>query len=304
MAPPSPARQTLSYLAEKFRRVGLQLEPRYGQNFLIDLNLHRLLVDAAALGPQDVVLEVGTGTGALTAQLAARAGAVVSCEIDRRLFQLASEELLGLDNVTLRCGDALDGKQTISAELLALVAARRAALPGGAFRLVANLPYNIATPLIANLLALESPPQSMTVTVQKELADRLLSGPGTKDYGGLSVWVQCQCRASLVRLLPPQVFWPRPRVTSAIVHLELDLERRRQIPDLGKFQAFCRNVFLYRRKLLRAALSMAVAPGAGKGALDQLLAELGLGSGCRAEALSPEQLLVLAQALEARFPGQ
>jgi 16S rRNA (adenine1518-N6/adenine1519-N6)-dimethyltransferase len=294
--------QTISYLAKRFREVGLSPDTRHGQHFLIDLNLLRLLVDRAALGPRDVVLEVGTGSGSLTAVLAERAGHVVTVELDPRLYQLASEELAKFSNVTmLRC-DALYRKNRVNPEVIEAVRRELAAAPGRRCKLAANLPYNVATPLVANLLAAEPPtsmiaPVSMTVTVQREVADRLAAAPGTKDYGALSVWVQSQCMVEVVRVLPPSVFWPRPKVHSAIVHVELDPARRAKIADRACFHDFARAMFLHRRKYLRTQLLLARPDELSKSQVDAILAELNLDPESRAETLSVDQMLALSAAV-------
>ncbi len=290
--------QTLSFLRERFREVGLDPRNRHGQNFLVDLNLVRLLVEAAQLTRDDVVLEIGTGTGSLTALLAEQAGAVVTVEIDERLYQLASEELFGIDNVVQLQLDALRNKHTFDARMLAAVAEQLAQRPGSRFKLAANLPYNVATPILTNLLECATPPVSMTVTIQKELADRITAVPGTKDYGALSIWIQSQCRAELVRILPPSVFWPRPKVTSAILHIEIDEDRRRVIHDLAFFHQFVRALFAHRRKFLRSVLVAAYKESLGKAGVDAVLAELGLSPDGRAEQLDVPTVLALSAAVQ------
>jgi 16S rRNA (adenine1518-N6/adenine1519-N6)-dimethyltransferase len=293
--------QTLSFLRERFREVGIDPRNRHGQNFLVDLNLVRLLVDAAQLTRDDVVLEIGTGTGSLTALLAEQAGAVVSVEIDSRLHQLASEELFGIDNVVLLEFDALRNKHTLDPRLLAAVDEQLQRRPGARFKLAANLPYNVATPILTNLLECPAPPVSMTVTIQKELADRITAVPGTKDYGALSIWIQSQCSARVVRILPPSVFWPRPKVTSAILHIECDADRRRAIHDLEFFHRFVRALFSHRRKFLRSVLVAAYKESLGKTGVDAVLAELGLSPDGRAEQLDVSTVLALSAAVERRM---
>jgi 16S rRNA (adenine1518-N6/adenine1519-N6)-dimethyltransferase len=212
-----PKRQTASFLIRKFEEVGLQPDPRRGQNFLIDLNLLEILADEAAVGPQDVVLEVGTGLGSLTVLLAPRAAAVVTVEVDRNLQQLAGEQLVDFDNVTMLCQDALKNKNQLHPNVIDAVRKELDADPRRSCKLVANLPYSIATPVISNLLAGDITPVSMTVTIQKELADRIVAPPRSKDYGALSIWLQSQCQTQILRVMPPAVFWPRPKVDSAIV---------------------------------------------------------------------------------------
>jgi 16S rRNA (adenine1518-N6/adenine1519-N6)-dimethyltransferase len=166
---------------------------------------------------------------------------------------------------------------------------------GARFKLVANLPYVVATPLIANLLELERPPEVMTVTIQKELGERLAAQPGTKDYSALSFWVQCQCRVEVLRILPPTVFWPRPKVHSAIVQITLEPERRRALPDRQYFHDFVRKLFLHRRKFLRGVLMTAFKHQFEKSTIDALLHESALPQNARAEELTIDQMIRLSE---------
>ena len=295
----APPNQTISYLSRRFAECGIRLNARNGQNFLIDLNLQRRIVERAELGPDDVVLEVGTGTGALTGLMAAQAGVVVTVEIDARLHQLASEELFGRTNVVMLRQDVLKNKNTLDPGVIAAVEEQLAGAPGRRLKLVANLPFNVATPVIANLLLSSIVPHAMTVTIQKELADRITASPGTKDYGALAVWMQSQCRVELVRTLPPSVFWPRPKVTSAVIHVEVDEVRRRGIGDLKFFHAFERALFLHRRKFLRGVLHSAWKDQLDKPAVDALMADLGLSPESRAEELDVPTILRLCEAVRA-----
>jgi len=293
VAGPAPGpRQTTAYLKELFASVGFTLDPRRGQNFLVDLNLLDVLVRTAAIDPADVVLEVGTGTAALTERLARAAAAVVTVEIDRRLAQLARDRLAGDENVTLVEGDVLARKHRLAPEVLAAVTA---ALAGsqGRLLLVANLPYCVATPVVSNLLALPRPFDAAIVTVQRELAERMTAAPGSPHYNALSVWIGAQCRGAIHRILPPSVFWPRPRVESAIVRLDLEPARREAIVDLHGFHAFIRDVFCHRRKLLRGVLVRMA--GGRKEAVDALMAAVGIGPETRAEEISPDGLALLAE---------
>lgn len=293
-------RHTLRFLQRRLQALGMTPEPRYGQNFLVDQNLLDILVEAAELSPSDVVLEVGTGTGGLTGRLAERAGHVITVEIDARLQQLAREELGHRTNVTMIHGDVLKNKHTIRPEVLGTVAEHRANLHSASFKLVANLPYNIATPLISNLLHIADPPERMVVTIQKELADRILAHPRTKDYSALSVWLQSFCEIELLRILHPSVFWPRPKVDSAIIKIKPDRERLQRQADLLQFHRFVRAIFLQRRKLLRSALLTLYKKPLGKVGVDSAMQSLNLPGNARAEELSIEMLNDLYRMLQTR----
>jgi 16S rRNA (adenine1518-N6/adenine1519-N6)-dimethyltransferase len=295
-------RQTKSFLIERFREMGIAPATRHGQNFLIDLNLVELIVNSADLGPQDVVLEVGTGTGSLTAMMAERAGAVVTVEIDAHLFELASEQLLELDNVVMLRLDALRNKNNFDDRVMETIGSQLAVDSRRRLKLVANLPYNIATPVISNMLLAPHVPHSMVVTIQKELADRMTAVPSTKDYSALSVWMQSQCSVEMVRVLPPSVFWPVPNVTSAIIRITIDPERRAAIPDLKYFHQFVKAIFIHRRKFLRANVVPAMKRHLSKEQVDTILDEMGFAADTRTEQLDVDVLLALAEKVRAAAP--
>ena len=309
-----PARQTTAYLKKLFAQVGFTIDARRGQNFLVDLNLLDVLERAAGITPADVVLEVGTGTGALTERLARAAGRVVTCEIDPRLAQLARERLLEVDGVggdmdgrvALVEGDVLESKHRFAPAVLAAVEEACELQPSGRFRLVANLPYCVATPVISNLLATSRPFDTATVTVQREMGERMTAAAGSHAYNALSVWVGAQCRGEVVRILPPSVFWPRPKIESAIVHLELEPARRAKIADLGRFHDFVRDVFCHRRKFLRGVL-VRMAGGKQNGASRDTVARvyetMGFDESVRAEEISPDAFVQLEQAFFERRAG-
>ena len=291
-------RQTASYLSRRLAAAGLRPVSHYGQNFLIDLNLVDLIARSAELCETDVVLEIGTGVGSLTSRLSDQAGAVLTVEIDENLHRLASEELGGRPNVRLIHGDALRNKNSLRDDLMNQIRAAMDRIGDGArFMLVANLPYNIATPIICNLLHETPSPSRMVVTIQKELGDRMTASPGSKDYGALSVWVQSLCEVEVVRVLPPTVFWPRPKVHSAILRLDAVPQWRERFVDLKYFHQTVRSLFFHRRKFLRSVVISAMKGRMEKATVDQVLVELGHDAKSRAEQLTVEQIQQLAEAL-------
>ena len=296
-------RQTISYLTRRFEEVGLNPNARHGQNFLIDYNLVELLARSAQLDENDVVLEVGTGTGALTALLAQEAGFVVTVDIDGHLIQLAREELEGVTNVAMLHQDALKNKNRIHPRVMETVQHHMNEVPQRRFKLAANLPYNIATPLISNLLKTELVPDTMTVTIQKELADRMMARPSTKDYSALSIWMQSLCEIELVRVLPPTVFWPRPKVHSAIIQIRHCPEKRAAIADLEFFHRFVRSLFFHRRKFLRSVVISSFKGQLDKPQVDAVLQGMGLGPDARAEQLEVAAIQELSDRFRAVCDG-
>jgi 16S rRNA (adenine1518-N6/adenine1519-N6)-dimethyltransferase len=252
---------------------------RFGQNFMIDQNLVRLVADAGRLGPADLALEVGPGTGTLTQELLARAGAVTAVEIDRDLAGMLRREFADEPRFTLIEGDALAGKHGLNAELVdAIRAARAASRPA---KLVANLPYNIASPLVIELLI--EGVETLAFTVQKEVAERLRSSAGEDEYGPLTVMAQMLGTVELLRTLPPQAFWPAPKIDSALVRIT---RADRLGPDrVRPFGEFVHKVFSFRRKTLRKALVQ------GGYDPERILSQTGIDGQQRPEVLTPEDFL-------------
>jgi 16S rRNA (adenine1518-N6/adenine1519-N6)-dimethyltransferase len=293
---PKQNRQTISYLSRRFEEVGLNPNKRHGQNFLIDLNLIQLLARSADIGPNDVVLEIGTGMGSLTGMLADDAAVVITVEIDEYLHQMASEELEDYDNVIMLKQDALKNKNRMHDNVINAIKQQMSEDNDRVFKLAANLPYNVATPIISNFLRSDVIPASMTVTIQKELADRLVAKPGSKDYGALSVWVQSLCDVSIVRIMSPKVFWPRPKVDSAIIHIQHRPERRSAFTDLDFFYAFVRAMFFHRRKFMRSVAVSAFKGQLSKPQVDEVLEQQSISADARTEQLSMQDLQVLCEA--------
>jgi 16S rRNA (adenine1518-N6/adenine1519-N6)-dimethyltransferase len=238
----------------------------------------------------------------LTSLMAGRGAAVVAVEVDPALARLTSEAVAGLSNVRVLHRDALEGKNALSPEVLDAVRAGLAAGPGRRFKVVANLPYNVATPVIANLLVHpELVPERMVVTIQRELAERLTAEPASPAYGAVSVLVQALAAVSIVRALPPTVFWPRPKVDSAVVAIRPEAARRARVGDVAWFHELVRRVFLHRRKYLRHVLAGLWRDQWTKAEVDAWLESRGLSGQLRAEALDVEEFVDLAQALKERW---
>ncbi|TVQ33568.1 MAG: ribosomal RNA small subunit methyltransferase A [Phycisphaeraceae bacterium] len=254
------------------------LRPRHalGQNFLIDHNLLNKLVDAAGVGSGDVVLEVGPGPGQLTEALLSRGAQVVACELDDGLSELLEDRLAdtAAGRLTLIRGDCLESKTRLNPRLVS-------ALCGRPFKLVANLPYGAASPLMLTLLLKHPECASLHVTIQKEVAHRLAAPPGSRDYGELSVIAQSLATIERIADAPPECFWPRPKVTSAMI----SITRRAQplTQDADSLERLCKRLFQKRRKQLGAILGRDVAWPEG------------IEPSMRPEQLSVEQIEALAK---------
>ena len=293
--------RTKRELAALFHRLGLHPTRRLGQNFLVDHNLLEALVRAGSVGPRDLVLDIGCGTGLLAGHLADAAARVIGVEVDRRLLAICSRYLEDRPNVELLGCDVLASKHTLSPTFLAAV--NRALAAGGieALRVVSNLPYSVASLIVPNLLESALPVATMVVTVQREVALRMAATPGSRDYGALSVLVQAHARATVLRAVPPSVFWPRPKVQSAMLRLVPEPERLEAVRDYRRLATVVRAAFGHRRKTL--VNSMAASRRLGeRPAIRAALAACGIDPGGRAEQVSREQYIELANALSAE-PG-
>lgn len=283
--------QTLSEMKRLLEERGLAPRKSLGQNFLIDQNLVRKLVDASGVGPGGLALEIGPGTGTLTQELLSRGCDVVACELDRGLAALLRDTLAcpppegfppERGRLTLVEGDCLETKRSLNPEVVR-------ALGGRAFTLVANLPYGAATPLITSILVNHPECPAMYITVQREVADRLGAGPGSKDYGILSVITRAAADVRQIAALPPECFWPRPEVTSAMVAV---VRRKEPVTgDLEGLAVLCQRVFGHRRKQIGSILGR-------KGEFPS-----GILPTQRAEELTVEQLAELSKAGIVGEPG-
>lgn len=233
---------------------GLRPLRQHGQHFLIDGNLLRKLVDASGVTHRDVVLEVGPGTGTLTDYLVEQAGHVVAVEIDRGLHEICRNRFAAAGNLTLIHGDILANKSTIDAGVLDALTKRHAELHGR-IMLMANLPYQVATPLLVDLLMGELTVSPMCFTVQAEVADRLTASPGNKDYGPVSVFVQAMARAERIARVPPSAFWPEPQVDSAMLRIDLREEGKLSPPVRERLSTVVHHCFNHRRKMLSWTLN-------------------------------------------------
>lgn len=289
--------QRLSEIKKLLKQARIRPQKRFGQNFLIDLNLMGKLLELADVQPGQTVLEVGPATGSLTEELLARAGRVVAVEMDRAMAGLLAKRLANQPGLVVIRGDVLAGKHAINPQVIDAVAPRAS--------LVANLPYNIATPLVALCLteswramtgAGKCTFDSLTFTVQLEVADRLCSLPGSKTYGPVSVLIALLARPRLGHTLSPESFWPPPKVNSRMVRIDFDPLRAKKVCNIEALQTMIRLAFNQRRKTIGAILRQKTSPFSRDQA-DRALASAGVDPKSRPEQLAPEQFLSLSEAL-------
>ena len=292
-------RQTRSFLMSLFQQHGINPRGDLGQNFLIDVNLIEFAVRAAELDPRDVALEVGSGTGGMTAFLAQAAGRVISVDIDKNMSMLASEAVQDCPNVTMINSDILKNKNTLDPHICEVIRHHVASIHGGRLKLVSNLPYSVATPVISNIIASDLPWERMICTIQWELAEKMEAEPGTSKYGAMSAWIQSQGTVRILRRLGPNVFWPRPKVDSAIISIWRDQEKAARISDRRFFQDFLRRAFTLRRKFIRSVLVALYRKELDKAEIDVLLGELGHTAEDRAENMDVATLIRLSNHLHA-----
>lgn len=274
-------------------RYGFRFAKGLGQNFLTDPGVPEAMVRGSMIGPEDLVIEIGPGIGVLTAAAAEAAGRVAAIEVDERLLPILGETLRDYDNIEVIHADVL---KTDLAELI--LRQRETYGLTGSVRILGNLPYYITTPIIMKLLEEQLPVDTITVMTQKEVADRIEAGPGSRAYGAISVAVQYYCRVSRIIDVPKEVFMPRPKVDSAVLLLSLREEKAARTEDEKVFFDCVRAGFGQRRKTLVNALSG--AGGIEKSLVKEVLAEAGIEETRRAETLSIEEFARIANALTAR----
>ena len=276
---------------EVIQKYDFAFQKRFGQNFLIDPHVLEKIIEAAKIGPEDFVLEIGPGIGTLTQYLAEAASHVTAVEIDRMLIPILQDTLSAYDNVTVLHQDIL------KADLEEIA---RVYNNGQPMKVVANLPYYITTPIVMALLEGKAPVRSLTVMVQKEVADRMQAGPGSKDYGALSLAVQYYAKVETAAYVPPNCFLPRPKVGSAVVHMDCSEGPSVPAEDEALLFAIIRASFNQRRKTLVNGLKNAAGLHFEREQITDALQTLGLPENVRGEALSLEEFAAMANLLAGR----
>ena len=273
---------------EIIQKYEFMFQKKFGQNFLIDTHVLEKIISAAGITKNDCVLEIGPGIGTMTQYLAENAGHVVAVEIDRNLIPILKETLADYDNVTVITEDIL------RVDIKALAEEYNGGKP---IKVVANLPYYITTPIIMGLFESGVPIDNITVMVQKEVADRMKEGPGSKDYGALSLAVQYYAEPEIVANVPPNCFIPRPNVGSAVIRLTRHKEMPVEVKDPALMFKIIRASFNQRRKTLQNGLGNAPELPYTKEQIAAAIAEMGLTPTIRGEALSLAQFAQLSDIL-------
>lgn len=273
---------------EIIQKYEFMFQKKFGQNFLIDTHVLEKIISAAGITKNDCVLEIGPGIGTMTQYLAENAGHVVAVEIDRNLIPILKETLADYDNVTVINEDILRVDiKTLAEEYNG----------GKPIKVIANLPYYITTPIIMGLFESGVPIDNITVMVQKEVADRMKEGPGSKDYGALSLAVQYYAEPEIVANVPPNCFIPRPNVGSAVIRLTRHKEMPVEVKDPALMFKIIRASFNQRRKTLQNGLGNAPELPYTKEQIAAAIAEMGLTPKIRGEALSLAQFAQLSDIL-------
>lgn len=275
------------YTIEVLQKYNFAFQKRFGQNFLIDTHVLEKIIASANITKDDFVLEIGPGIGTMTQYLAEAAREVAAVEIDNTLIPILADTLKDWDNVTVINNDVL------KVDLRQLAIEKNGGRP---IKVVANLPYYITTPIIMGLFENKVPIDSITIMVQKEVADRMQVGPGTKDYGALSLAVQYYAKPQIVANVPPNCFMPRPKVGSAVIRLEKYEKPPVQVKDEKLMFRIIRASFNQRRKTLVNGLKNSQELSFTKEEIEKALTVCGLSLNVRGEALTLEQFAELANA--------
>lgn len=273
--------------AEIIQKYQFDFRKKFGQNFLIDSHILDKIIEAADVTREDCVLEIGPGIGTMTQRLAEEAGEVIAVEIDKNLIPILGETLANYDNVTILNEDILkvDIHQIVTQH------------GGKPLKVVANLPYYITTPIVMALFESRAPIKSVTIMVQKEVADRMRVGPGTKEYGALSLAVQYYAKPEIITKVPASCFMPRPNVDSTVIRLTRYEKPPVETKNEEWLFAVIRASFNQRRKTLANGLANAGNLGVGRQQVENILAEMGLSASIRGEALTLEQFSELSDRL-------
>lgn len=273
---------------EILQKYQFTFQKKFGQNFLIDTHVLDKIIRAADIGKEDMVLEIGPGIGTMTQYLAEAAGKVIAVEIDKNLIPILSDTLSGYENVQIINEDVL------KLDIQRLVEEENAGRP---IKVVANLPYYITTPIIMGLFESHVPLHSVTVMVQKEVADRMQTGPGNKDYGALSLAVQYYAEPYIVANVPPNCFMPRPKVGSAVIRLTRHEKPPVEVEDERLLFDIIRASFNQRRKTLANGLNNSDRLDIPKEAITEAIQQLGKGPSVRGETLTLEEFAKLSNSL-------
>ena len=276
-----------SKTSEVLNKFGISAQKRYGQNFLIDANILEKIVASAGITKEDTVLEIGPGIGTLTQYLAEAAKQVICVEIDKNMIPVLEYTLADFDNVTVINQDIL------KADIVQILKENGAA----SAKVVANLPYYITTPIIMELLEKDAPIESITVMIQKEVAERMQTGPGSKDYGALSLAVAFYSNAEVKMTVSPNCFIPRPNVDSAVIRLDKLKEPAVKVNDRAEMFRIIKGAFEQRRKTLTNALSHSSAYKTDKKNIENALLEMGKNINIRGEELTLEEFARLSDIL-------
>lgn len=270
---------------EILQKYDFSFQKKFGQNFLIDTHVLDKIISAAHITKEDMVLEIGPGIGTMTQYLAEAAGKVIAVEIDRNLIPILEDTLSEYNNV-----------RVINEDVLKLDLRKLADEENGgkAIKVVANLPYYITTPIIMGLFENHVPVESITVMVQKEVADRMQTGPGSKDYGALSLAVQYYAEPYIVANVPPNCFMPRPKVGSAVIRLTRHKEPPVEVKDEKLMFDIIRASFNQRRKTLANGLNNSDKITCSKEIITEAIEKLGKGASVRGEALSLQEFASLS----------